>query len=108
MTLHLPKPIEIYFSSENAHDTAAVEQCFAADAVVRDERKTIRGLEAIRAWRAETGKKYSHTVEPVAMSIRDGKTIVTGKVTGTFPGSPIDLDYIFELDADRIISLEIR
>jgi hypothetical protein len=108
MTLHLPKPIEIYFSSENAHDTSAVEQCFAADAVVRDERKTIRGLDAIRAWRTETGEKYNHTVEPLAISTRDGKTIVKSKVAGTFPGSPIDLDYIFELDADRIISLEIR
>ena len=108
MTLHLPKPIEVYFSSENAHDISAVEQCFAANAVVRDERQTIRGLDAIRAWRTETAEKYSHTVEPIAMSTRDGRMIVRAKVTGTFPGSPIELDHIFELDADRIMTLEIR
>jgi hypothetical protein len=108
MTLSLPRPIDAYFASENAHDSAALEQCFASDARVRDESKTIRGLDAIRAWRTETGRKYSHTVEPLAMSEQDGKIIVTGKVSGNFPGSPVNLTHIFELAGDRIASLEIR
>jgi hypothetical protein len=75
---------------------------------VRDESRTIQGLDAIKAWRAETGRKYAHTVEPLAVSTREGKTVVTGKVSGNFPGSPINLDHIFELDGDRIVALEIR
>ena len=108
MAIHLPGPIDVYFVSENAHDTTALDRCFAADAIVRDEGKTIEGLAAIKAWRIETGKKYNHKVEPLAMSERDGKFIVTGKVSGDFPGSPINLDHIFEIEGDRIVSLEIR
>ena len=107
MAMHLPKPIDIYFASGNAHDTAALDTCFAPDAVVRDEAKTIEGLAAIKAWRIETGKKYNHTAEPVALSERDGKVVVTAKVSGNFPGSPINLDHAFEVEGDRIVSLEI-
>ena len=108
MGIHLPKPIDIYFASENTHDTTLLDQCFAADAIVRDEGKTIKGLVAIKAWRIETGKKYDHKVEPLAMAERDGKVVVTGKVSGNFPGSPVTLDHIFEIEDDRIVSLEIR
>jgi hypothetical protein len=108
MGILLPKPIEIYFASENLHDAAALDTCFAADAIVRDERQTIEGLAAIKAWRIGTGKKYDHTIEPLAIAERDGKVIVTGKVSGNFPGSPINLDHVFQLENDRIVSLEIR
>jgi SnoaL-like protein len=107
MAIHLPKPIDIYFASENAHDTTALDKCFAADAIVRDEGKTIEGLAAIKAWRIGTAKKYDHTVEPVAIAERDGKVIVTGKVSGNFPGSPVNLDHAFEIEGERIVSLEI-
>ena len=107
MGIHLPKPIEIYFASENAHDPEALDMCVATDATVYDENKTIKGIAAIKAWRIETGKKYNHTVEPLAISERDGKVTVTGKVSGNFPGSPINLDHVFELRNDRIVSLKI-
>jgi hypothetical protein len=108
MSIKLPKPIDVYFASENAHDATALDTCFAAHAIVRDEGKTIEGLPAIKAWRIETGRKYSHTVEPLAMSERDGKVIVSGKVSGNFPGSPVTLDHAFEIEAGRIVRLEIR
>ena len=108
MGIHLPGPIDLYFASENAHDTTVLDQCFTTATIVRDEGKTIEGLAAIKAWRIETGKKYSHSVEPLAMSERHGKVIVTGKVSGDFPGSPVNLDHIFEIEGDRIVSLEIR
>ena len=107
MGIRLPKPIDIYFASENRHDPSAIDTCFAANATVRDESKTIEGLAAIKAWRIETGRKYKHTIEPLAISERDGKVVVTGKVSGNFPGSPINLDHAFELKDDRIVSLKI-
>jgi hypothetical protein len=33
---------------------------------------------------------------------------VTGKVSGDFPGSPINLEHIFEIVDGLIVSLEIR
>ena len=107
MAIALPQAIELYFSSENAHDPAALEQCVAPDAVVRDEHKTISGLAAIKAWRVETGRKYSHTVEPVAVCERDGAVVVTGIVSGNFPGSPLNLDHAFHLKGRKIVTLEI-
>ena len=60
-----------------------------------DEGQTIRGLRASQAWRLETAKK-------------DGKTVVSTKLTGDFPGSPITLDFVFTLEGGKIAALEIR
>jgi hypothetical protein len=108
MDITLPAPIDIYFASENAHDPSAMERCFAADATVRDEGRTIKGIAAIKAWRVETGERYHHTVEPLGLSLQDGRVVVLSRVSGEFPGSPIRLEHIFEIDGDRITSLEIR
>ena len=108
MAIDLPEPVAVYIAAENRGDPELLEQCFADDAVVRDEGKTIQGLAAIKRWKAETRKKYRHTVEPLALARKDGKTIVTSRLTGNFPGSPIDLRFIFVLDGDKIASLEIR
>ena len=43
MNITLRPPIDLYFASENAHDSSAIDLCFAVGAVVRDEGKTITG-----------------------------------------------------------------
>jgi hypothetical protein len=108
MKLYLPKPIEVYMSSENAHDVDALSACFAPDATVKDEGQAMTGLKAIADWRRETKKKYQHTTEPVAVFERDGKTVVTSKLSGNFPGSPVTLEFVFKLQGDKIASLEIQ
>ena len=105
---NLPTPIAIYIDAENRGDTEALAQCFAEDAVVRDEGKTIEGLADIKRWKAETKKKYQHTIEPLASAQNDGRIIVTNRLTGNFPGSPIDLEFVFTLDGNKIASLDIR
>ncbi len=107
MSVDLPKPIAIYIAAENRGDTEALAQCFAEDAVVRDEGQTIEGLAAIKKWKAETKKKYQHTIEPLACTQKDGKTVVTNRLTGNFPGSPIELEFVFTLHRNKIASLEI-
>jgi len=108
MSVVLPIPIALYVAAENRGDTEAMAECFAEDAVVRDEGQTIEGLAAIKKWKAETKKKYQHTVEPLASAQKDGKTMVTNRLTGNFPGSPIELEFVFTLAGDKIVSLEIR
>jgi hypothetical protein len=105
---NLPKPIALYVAAENSGDANLFDQSFAEDAVVRDEDKTIKGLAAIKKWKAETKKKYQHTVEPLASAEKDGKIIVVNRLTGKFPGSPIELEFVFTLDSDKIVSLEIH
>jgi SnoaL-like domain len=107
MSLRLPKPVELYFRIENSGHVRDLVDCFAADATVLDERRTYAGLAAITAWKAETKTKYNHTIEPLGMRERDGKVVVTSRLTGTFPGSPITVDFAFELEDDRIKSLKI-
>ncbi len=108
MTLALPRPIEVYLTSENAHDVAPLEDCMAADAVVIDERRTMRGLAAIKSWRAETAQKYAHKTEPLSCEHdANGETRVTCRITGSFPGSPIELAYVFQVADGRITSLKI-
>ena len=52
--IHLPVPIATYLRATDANDTRALNACFTADAVVRDESKEYRGIAAILAWEAAT------------------------------------------------------
>ena len=108
MPLDLPKPVAEYFAADHASDAHALARCFADAGVVHDEGGTYRGTEAIRNWSTATREKYHHTVEPLSASVRDGATIVAGRVAGDFPGSPVTLDHVFRLVGDKILSLEIR
>jgi hypothetical protein len=108
MDIELPAPIAIYLAAEKQGHPEIVAHCFAENAVVRDEGQTIEGWAAIKQWEAETRKKYQHAIEPLASAQKDGTTIVTNRLTGNFPGSPIELEFVFTLDGDKIASLEIR
>ena len=107
MSISLPKPIAEYFAAEQAGDAAQLARCFVSDGVVHDEGGTFTGTVAIEQWNAVARAKYHHTVTPIRSTVRDGATIVVGRVAGDFPGSPIELDHIFRLDGDKIASLDI-
>ena len=47
-------------------------------------------------------------MEPVAVTARDGKTVVSTRLTGDFPGSPLTLDFVFTLEGRKIVALEIQ
>ncbi|HVJ61118.1 MAG TPA: nuclear transport factor 2 family protein [Tahibacter sp.] len=106
MLLNLPKPIANYFRAERG-DGKAVARCFAANAVVKDEGNTYHGLPAIKLWQAAPKKKYTYASEPITFEERDGKVIVISRLTGDFPGSPVDLKFFFSLHENRIAALEI-
>lgn len=107
MQWKLPKPIKAYIAAANARDASAVAACFKDDAVVRDEGRDRAGVAAIREWSEEVSGKYEPRVQVLNVAQRDGKTIVMGRVSGNFPGSPIDLRHIFTLEGDKIARLEI-
>ena len=106
MTLDLPGPIAAYFAADQ-EDGVAVARCFTEDAVVKDEGRTYRGRAAIRQWKEEVSTRYQYTSEPFACEQRDGAVVVTSRLTGNFPGSPVNLRFFFVLDGDKIASLEI-
>jgi hypothetical protein len=108
MSIDLPKPIAAYFAAESAGDAGALARCFARDGVVRDEGGSFTGRAAIERWNADARAKYHHMVVPLNATTRDGVTVVIGRVSGEFPGSPVELQHVFRLDGDEIASLEIR
>lgn len=108
MDIELPEPLALYLEEENHDGVDAIARCFAADAVVRDEGGTIRGIEAIQAWKRASKARYRYRVEPLSAQ-RHGATLrLRVRTSGDFPGSPAELDYTVELAGDRIASLEIR
>ena len=102
----LPAPLAAFFAAA-PENTAIIDAVFTADAVVHDEGGSHRGLAAIRAWRDAAAAKYRFTAEPLAVTEAGGRTVVTCRVSGSFPGSPITLSYGFTLDGDRIAALRI-
>ena len=105
-SLNLPKPIAAYFIADEV-DGEAVSQCFTANAVVKDEGNTHKGRTAIKGWKADVSAKYKYTCEPLACEEKDGKTVVTCHLVGNFPGSPVDLRFLFTISGVKIASLEI-
>lgn len=103
---NLPEPIAAYFDADK-RDGEAVARCFTKQATVKDEGQIHSGLTAIKAWKTAASAKYSYTSTPIAMEQKDGRFIVTSRLVGNFPGSPVDLRYAFELERGKIASLEI-
>jgi hypothetical protein len=106
MTLNLPNPVATYFTADKS-DSDGVSRCFTEDAVVKDEGNTYNGRAAIKKWKEEASAKYEYTSEPVACDQKDGKFVVTCRLTGNFPGSPVNLRFLFRIEGDKIASLEI-
>lgn len=105
-TLHLPEPIAAYFAAEQ-QTPEAFARCFTAQASVKDEGHTHTGLAAIQAWKAAVSTKYTYTTQPLSAERDAGGQVVRARVTGNFPGSPVDLRYRFALERGLIASLEI-
>lgn len=107
MPVSLPVPIAAYFEAGNQADIARITQCFAPDATVQDEARTHRGHAAIVAWQTEVRKAFDYHVEPLDASQDGDHVVVTTRVVGNFPGSPVQLQHVFSLAGDKIQSLEI-
>ena len=108
MPLELPEVIAGYLASANAHDAEACASFFTEDAIVHDEGQEYRGITAIKNWFASTARKYAFTLTPIHLSRQENEMILTAKMTGEFPGSPISARFQFVLDEGKIAKLNIR
>src|SRR6266852_9456353 len=108
MALDVPKPVAEYLAAEEAKDADALSRCFTEDGTVHDEGRDYRGRDAIRQWKQEADTKYRYVLQTVNAQTHGDKVTVRARLTGEFPGSPVELDHIFKLSNDKIASLEIR
>jgi hypothetical protein len=102
----LPNPVAAYFTADSG-DGEAVSRCFTENAIVKDEGHTYKGRAAIKMWKTDASAKYQYSSEPFACEEKDGKIVVTSRLVGNFPGSPVDLRFFFTLEGDKIASLVI-
>jgi hypothetical protein len=107
MSAEAPNPVAAYIAAANSRDPAAVAACFTDHAVVSDEGRDHRGVQAILEWNASTAKQYQPILEALRVAEAAGKTIVRCRVSDAFPGSPIELNFAFTLEGGKIARLEI-
>ena len=106
--LNLPPVIVDYLNAERQRDAERLSLCFAEDGVVHDEGRARRGRDGIRQWKEEVDAKYRYVSEPLAASALEDTLTLRTRLTGDFPGSPIEVNQIFRLERGQIASLEIR
>lgn len=107
MKLDIPTIIDTYLKASNASDLKAVLSCFTDTATVLDEKNIITGHDAITEWFKKTRSKYQFKSIPIAIQGKGEKVRLTARVSGTFPGSPINLDYDFIIVSGLIQDLRI-
>lgn len=104
----LPAAVARYVEAANRLDAAAAADCFTADASVHDENRDFVGRGAVRAWVAETGRKYRPALTVMRASVCGDEVGLSVAVSGQFPGSPVTLDYLLCLRDGRISALTIE
>jgi len=102
--MKLPPPITQFFKAFNLHDADAVVARFASDAVVADEGRKYRGAK-IRTWIDKVNADYQPKAKTISAVRAANKHVVTAQVSGSFPGSPIQLRYHFTLKKGKITAL---
>jgi hypothetical protein len=105
--LALPTPIKAYFQANAALNVGGMLAPFAPNGIVRDERRTHRGTDEVRAWIKQATIDAQAVAVPQAIESDGDAHQVRAQVSGAFPGSPVTLTFRFRLDANRIAELEI-
>ena len=95
-------PIDAFVKAQNAHDPEALIKCFTEDAVVHDEGQDYRGTGAIRRWSDGVIERYRLTAEVLKVADDGSESEVTALVSGTFPGSPARITWVFSLRDGKI------
>ena len=70
---------------------------------------TVRGTVAqSERWKRAADAKYQYVLDPLDAFVSGTTVRLRARLTGNFPGSPVEVDYIFTLASDRITVLDIK
>jgi len=103
--MNLPKVIAELVKSQNKFDSTAYADCFAEDAQVFDEGKTHDGKAEIEKWIDKSNTYYEATMEP--LNYDEKEDILSAKIAGSFPGSPVILKFHFKIADGKIQNLKV-
>lgn len=107
VSILLPDAVARYFEAANRFDPESAAACFTSDASVRDEGHSYIGTDAIKQWVFMAGEKYRPHATVLSTNKEGEKIDVAVRVAGQFPGSPIELTFVFLLRNDAIAELSI-
>jgi ketosteroid isomerase-like protein len=108
MSTKLPDVVSRYFERDGDRDIESIVGLFADDAIVIDEREERRGTAAIRAWQTGAASKYTYTTEITGTeALGPDRYLVTGRLTGNFPGGTAELKWDFTIEGQQITRLTI-
>ncbi len=105
--LSIPMPVRAYFEARNKFDVDAAIAQFEDDAIVEDEDEEYRSRDSIRAWIEQTQDKYRPAFDVRSAQQSQGNVVVDVSVSGTFPGSPLQIDHAFVVSSGKIARLTI-
>lgn len=95
-----------FVESMNTQNSADFISCFSPDAVVEDEGQTYRSTAEIQAWIEEAFRKYQPILAVTQATFSNTGAVITGTVSGSFPGSPVMLHYHLTIVEDHISTLK--
>ena len=108
MPASLPDVISRYFERDADRDIDSIVNLFADDATVIDEGEERHGTVEIPAWQTGAASKYTYTTEITsAEALGPERYVVTGRLTGNFPGGAADLKWDFTIADQHITRLII-
>lgn len=104
----LPSSVSRYFDGANAQDAEQASSLFGEDAVVHDEGRKHIGRPAIRGWVQDTIDRYATKLVVEDVSESSDATMVVVHMSGSFPGSPAKVRFLFQLADGVITHLDIK
>jgi ketosteroid isomerase-like protein len=108
MSTAVPDVISRYFAFDADRDIDSILGLFTDDATVVDEGETHHGAAEIRAWQTGPASRYTYTTEVTGTETLGGdRYLVTGSLTGNFPGGTADLRWDFTIAGEHITRLVI-
>ena len=108
MSTNIPAVIRRYFERDSDRDIDSIVSLFADDATVIDEGKTRHGTTEIRAWQTGAASTYTYTTEITSTeALGTDRYLVSGRLTGNFPGGVADLKWDFTIAGHHITQLVI-
>jgi hypothetical protein len=104
----VPDVIRRYFVLDADREIDSIVALFSDDATVVDEGETRHGTTAIRAWQTGPASQYTYTTDVLGTdALSAERFVVTGRLTGNFPGGIAELNWDFTVAGDRISQLVI-
>ena len=108
MSGEVPNVVSRYCDRDTDRDIDSIVSLFVDDATVIDEREEHHGTAEIRAWQTRVASKYTYTTEITKTeALGPDRYLVTGRLTGDFPGGVADLKWDFTIAGQQITRLVI-